>query len=179
MARLFRLKQASTHSADSLVRAAQRGDVRAFEALYHQHAKRLMPMLWRLAGGDNSQAEDWLQEVFVQAWQKIAQVREAAAFSGWLRRIAANIALNERRRGGLSTVDVEAEAVAPAPPWPAADVDLERAIAALPERARQIFVLFHLAEHSHAEIAELLGVDVGTSKAQVHRARQLLQEALQ
>jgi len=171
---------ASPRAEDSaLIKAAQSGDQKAFEALYHRHARRLMPMLWRLAGGDRPLAEDWLQDAFVQAWQKIDQLVEAAAFGGWLQRIAANVALSDRRRGRLDLVDSDIEAVAPAPPWPAADLDLEHAIAALPVRARQVLVLFHLADLGHAEIAALQGVDVGTSKAQLHRARKLIKDALQ
>jgi RNA polymerase sigma-70 factor (ECF subfamily) len=162
-----------------LVGAAQAGDNHAFATLYRQQAGALMPMLWRLAGGDRGLAEDWLQEAFVQAWRKLGQLRDPAAFAGWLRRLAVNVALADRRRGRLATVDLEVEPGAPEPPWPAADLDLERAIAALPDRARQVLVLFHLSDLGHAEIAELLGVDVGTSKAQLHRARQLIKEKLQ
>lgn len=162
-----------------LVAAAQSGDRQAFAELYRRHAGALMPMLWRLAGGDRPLAEDWLQDAFIRAWGKLDQVRDRAAFGGWLRRLAANIALADRRRGRLATVDTEVEAGAPEPPWPAADLDLERAIAALPDRARQVLVLFHLSDLGHAEIAEALGVDVGTSKAQLHRARKLIKEALQ
>jgi RNA polymerase sigma-70 factor (ECF subfamily) len=162
-----------------LVDAAQSGDTEAFAALYRRHAGALMPMLWRLAGGDRPLAEDWLQDAFVQAWRKLDQLRDRAAFAGWLRRLAANVALADRRRGRLATVDAEVEPGAPEPPWPAADLDLERAIAALPDRARQVLVLFHLSDLGHAEIAELLGVDIGTSKAQLHRARKLIKEALQ
>lgn len=162
-----------------LVGAAQSGDREAFATLYRRHAGALMPMLWRLAGGDRPLAEDWLQDAFVQAWRKLDQVRDPAAFAGWLRRLAANVALAERRRGRLATVDADIDPGAPEPPWPAADLDLERAIARLPDRARQVLVLFHLSDLGHAEIAELLGVDVGTSKAQLHRARKLIKETLQ
>lgn len=162
-----------------LVCAAQSGDGEAFAALYRRHAGALMPMLWRLAGGDRALAEDWLQDAFVQAWRKLGQVRDRAAFGGWLRRLAANVALSDRRRGRLATVEAEVDAGAPEPPWPAADLDLERAIAALPERARQVLVLFHLSDLSHAEIADLLSIDVGTAKSQLHRARRLIKETLQ
>lgn len=161
-----------------LVRAAQSGDSEAFAALYRRHGGALMPMLWRLAGGDRSLADDWLQDAFVQAWRKLDQIRDGAAFGAWLRRLATNVALAERRRGHLATVDAEVDPGAPEPPWPAADLDLERAIASLPERARQVLVLFHLSDLGHAEIAELLGIDVGTTKSQLHRARQLLKEKL-
>jgi RNA polymerase sigma-70 factor (ECF subfamily) len=162
----------------SLVGEARAGDSEAFAALYRRHAGTLMPMLWRLAGGDRPLAEDWLQDAFVQAWHRLDQVRDPAAFGGWLRRLAVNVALADRRRGRLDTVDAEIEPGAPEPPWPAADLDLERAIAALPDRARQVLVLFHLSDLGHAEIAELLGVDIGTSKAQLHRARNLIKETL-
>lgn len=165
-------------AAEAEVEAARGGDRRAFEALYRRHAAGLMPMLWRMAGGDRALAEDWLQEAFVQAWRKLGQLREPGAFGGWLKRLAVNVALTEKRRGRLKTVDSDADPSAPEPPWPAADLDLERAIAGLPERARQVVVLFHLSDLGHAEIGELMGIDPGTSKAQLHRARQLLKEAL-
>ncbi len=169
---------ASASSDAPLVRAARDGDRRAFETLYRRHAPRLLPVLWRMAGGDRALAEDWLQDAFVQAWRKMGQLRDSGAFGGWLKRLAVNVALSEKRRGRLQTVDSDVDPGAPEPPWPAADLDLERAIAALPERARQIVVLFHLSDLGHAEIGELMGIDPGTSKAQLHRARKLLKEAL-
>lgn len=160
------------------VEAASRGDRAAFERLYRAHAGRLTVILWRLAGGDRGLAEDWLQDAFVQAWNKLGQLRDPAAFGGWLKRLAVNIALTEKRRGRLTSVESEIEAKAPEPPWPAADLDLERAIARLPARARQVLVLFHLSDLGHAEIGELMGIEPGTSKAQLHRARALLKEML-
>lgn len=167
---------ASTDAED--VDAARGGDHEAFARLYRSHSGRLMPVLWRLAGGDRGLAEDWLQDAFVQAWNKLGQLHDPVAFGGWIKRLAVNVALGEKRRGRLSTVDTEADASAPEPPWPAADLDLERAIARLPARARQVLVLFHLSDLGHAEIGELMGIDPGTSKAQLHRARTLLKEML-
>lgn len=173
------VKAAPDSNADvALVEAARRGDQEAFSALYKAHSGWLFPVLWRLAGGERGLAEDWLQDTFVQAWNKLDQLREPAAFGGWLKRLAVNVALSERRRGRLSSVDVEFEASAPEAPWPAADLDLERAIARLPARARQVLVLFHLSDLGHAEIAEMMGIEPGTSKAQLHRARTLLKEML-
>lgn len=163
---------------DDLVRAARDGDRAAFERLYRRHARRLLPVLWRLAGGDRALAEDWLQDAFVHVWHKLDQLRDDAAFAGWARRLAVNVALSDRRRGRLTTVDAEVDPGAPEPPWPAADLDLERAIASLPERARQVLVLFHLSDLGHADIARVLDIEPGTSKAQLHRARQLLKEKL-
>lgn len=160
------------------VGAARLGDPRAFEALYRHHAGWLLPLLWRLAAGDRGRAEDWLQEAFVQAWQKLDQLRDDNAFPAWLKRLAVNLALAEQRRGRLALSDATIDRAAPEPPWPAADLDLERAIVGLPERARQVLVLFHLGGLGHAEIGLAMGIDPGTSKAQLHRARTLLKERL-
>lgn len=162
----------------ALVEAARRGDRHAFEALYRRHAVWLLPVLWRLSGGDRGRAEDWLQDAFVQAWQRLHQLRDDDAFPAWLKRLAVNLALSEQRRGRLKLADEAIEQAAPEPPWPAADLDLERAIVGLPERARQVLVLFHLAGLGHAEIGQAMGIDPGTSKAQLHRARTLLKERL-
>lgn len=160
------------------VDAARRGDRRAFETLYRRHAGWLLPVLWRLAGGDRARAEDWLQEAFVQAWQKLDQLRDATAFPAWLKRLAVNLALADQRRGHLVLSDDTTDRAAPEPPWPAADLDLERAIIGLPHRARHVLVLFHLAGLGHAEIGAAMDIDPGTSKAQLHRARTLLKERL-
>ena len=163
------------------VAAARAGDRQAFAELYRRHAGWLLPTLWRLAAGDRGLAEDWLQDAFIQAWRCLDQLRDGDAFGGWLKRMAVNVALSDRRRGRLTTVSADAahaEATQPEPPWPAADLDLERAIAGLPERARQVLVLFHLSGLPHAEIAALMDIDIGTSKAQLHRARALLKEQL-
>ena len=121
---------------DVQVQAAQDGDRYAFEQLYHDHASGLMPMLWRLSGGDRALAEDWLQDSFVLAWKKLQQLKEPKAFAGWLRKLAVNRALSEKRRGRLESIAEYVEPIAPEPPWPAADLDLEQAIADLPKRAR-------------------------------------------
>ena len=173
--------EAAPDSDAVLVTAARAGDRPAFAELYRRHAVWLLPMLWRLAAGDRGLAEDWLQDAFVQAWRCMDQLRDGDAFGGWLKRMAVNVALSDRRRGRLATVDASAphaDPAAPEPPWPAADLDLERAIAGLPERARQVLVLFHLSGLPHAEIAALMDIDIGTSKAQLHRARALLKEQL-
>lgn len=162
-----------------LVGRIQRGDRGAFEALYKLHAGRLFPMLWRLSAGNQALAEDWLQEAFIQAWRRIHQLRHADRFTGWLKRLTLNIALADKRANRLRFSEPEpAEQPGPVPPWPAADLDLERAVAALPTRARQVLVLFCLEGLTHAEIAAVMNVDIGTSKAQLHRARQLLKETL-
>ena len=167
-----------TDDAD-LVEASMAGDRQAFSLLYQRHSGWLLPMLWRLTGGDQGQAEDLLQEVFVQAWFKLDQLRDRQRFGGWLKTSAVNLALASRRKFQVVGDDDALASQAQAePPWPAADLDLESAIARLPERARQVLVLFCLEGLSHEEIAVLMKVEIGTSKAQLHRARSLLKESL-
>lgn len=161
-----------------LVDRIRTGDEHAFGELYRRFAGRIAALLWRLTGGDHALAEDLLQETFVRAWRNFDQLNEPASVGGWLRRTAVNLALTDRRRvRPITGPDINLE-TAPAPPWPCADLDLERAIAALPSRARHVLVLFHLEGLTHEAIAESMNTTAGTSKAQLHRARQLLKEAL-
>jgi len=161
------------------VAAAQSGCQQAFRSLYERHAGYLMPILWRISGGDDGRAQDWLQESFLKAWTRLDALEDPGRFGAWIKRLAINHAISDRRRPALAvsdaTLDLQA---APQPPWPAADRDLERAIAALPARARLVLVLFCLEGFTHAEIGRMLSIDDGTSKGQLHRARQLLKEAL-
>jgi RNA polymerase sigma factor (sigma-70 family) len=172
-------RQNSTETDTDLVLAARNGERGAFAGLYRRHAGWMQPLLWRLTGGDDSLAEELLQESFVQAWQKLEQLREPERFGGWLKQLAINLALADRRRLKVSGTDDALPHIADIePPWPATDMDLERAVAKLPTRARDVLVLFCLEGYSHDEIARTLCVEIGTSKAQLHRARQLLKEAL-
>ncbi len=175
----FNQQTAPAEQDTDLVLAARNGDRNAFAGLYQRHAGWMRPLLWRLAGGDGGLAEDLLQDSFVQAWQKLEQLREPERFGGWLKQLAVNVALADRRRLKVSgTDDALPHLSETEPPWPATDLDLERAIAQLPTRARDVLVLFCLEGFSHQEIATTLNVEVGTSKAQLHRARQILKETL-
>jgi RNA polymerase sigma-70 factor (ECF subfamily) len=168
----------------ALVRAAASGDMRAFEALYRKHSRRVYAVLWRLCGHEG-RAEDLVQEAFVRAWQALPAFRFESAFSTWLHRLAVNTALMElrSRRGGeaLETDDAQIEYHATADSAgsrTALGMDLERAVATLPPRARAVLVLYDVEGWKHEEIAAELGMAVGSSKAQLHRARQLLRTRL-
>ena len=168
----------------ALVRAAGAGDVRAFEALYRRHARRILAVLWRLCGHE-ARAEDLVQDAFVRAWQALPGFRFESAFSTWLHRLAVNTALMElrARRGGeaLETGDDALDhhaTVDSAGHRTALGIDLERAVATLPPRARAVLVLHDIEGWKHEEIAAALDIAVGTSKAQLHRARGLLRARL-
>ncbi|MDZ3823437.1 MAG: sigma-70 family RNA polymerase sigma factor [Pseudoxanthomonas sp.] len=166
------------------VRAAAAGDVRAFENLYRRHAGRLNAVLWRLAGGVEARAEDWLQEAFVQAWQQLPGFRFESRFGTWLHRLAVNTALMQLRalaarpEGRIDAGADEAVLAGEVEEQPDLCHDLERAVAALPPRARAVLVLHDIEGWQHQEIGVALGIAVGTSKAQLHRARGLLRNHL-
>ncbi|HEX5754970.1 MAG TPA: sigma-70 family RNA polymerase sigma factor [Arenimonas sp.] len=177
---------AAPREADfALVRSACAGDVGAFEALYRQHHRRIYAVLWRLTGGHHARAEDLLQEAFVKAWQALPGFRFESAFSTWLHRLAVNIGLMElRSRGSGEDLEVDDSAlewqasVDSAGQRTALARDLERAVASLPPRARAVLVLHDIEGWKHEEIAAELGMAVGSSKAQLHRARGLLRARL-
>ncbi|MGH1344877.1 MAG: RNA polymerase sigma factor [Nannocystales bacterium] len=165
-----------------LVTRAQRGDVAAFEQLYRDHVGSVLRLCWRLSGGDDHDAQARTQEVFVRAWERLGGFRGDAAFGTWLHRLAINIVLGERRSDQRRVLR-EQRAAGPneiGPPQARVDagLDLDRAIASLPDRARTVFVLHAIEGFSHAQIAEVMRSSIGTTKAQLHRARALLKEAL-
>jgi len=168
---------------DELVHRAQAGDQTAFRDLYHQLAGRVYALCLRLTG-DAGAAEERTQDVFVRAWDKLRSFRGESAFSSWLHRLAVNVVMNERRttiRREQRVTPVAAPEILErgrGEPMTGLNIDLERAIAALPEGAREIFVLYDIEGYSHAEIAVLTGIAEGTSKAQLFRARHLLREKL-
>lgn len=170
---------------NSLVRLAIGGDMQAFEAIYRRHASRIHGVIMRLVGGHGVRAEDLTQEAFVRAWQALPKFRFESAFATWLHRLAVNTALMElRTRRAQPLFDDDEERLDDlgladsAGQNTALSMDLERAVATLPPRARAVLVLYDVEGWKHEEIASELGMAVGSSKAQLHRARQLLRDRL-
>jgi RNA polymerase sigma-70 factor (ECF subfamily) len=170
----------------ALARTAATGDASAFEALYRRHASRIHGVVARLVGHDRARAEDLTQEAFVRAWQALPAYRFESAFSTWLHRLAVNTALMDLRarrsrvptQGDDDAFD-EIGTADSAGHGTALALDLERAVATLPPRARAVLVLYDVEGWKHEEIAEALGMAVGSSKAQLHRARGLLRARLE
>ncbi len=163
------------------MRAAQAGDLCAFEALYRQHVGRVHGLCLRMTGNRDA-AEELAQDAFVRAWRKLPGFRGESAFATWLTRLTVNVVVSSQRgQRRQARWAVSAALVAPAgrQTATATRIDLDRAIAGLPPQARHVFVLHAVAGYGHAEIGRALGIAVGTSKAQLHRARKLLQEVLQ
>ena len=170
---------AGTEPAD-LIAAAAGGDLAAFEGLYRQFSPRVYGLCLRLTG-QREAAEDCTQEAFVAAWRALGGFEKRSRFSTWLHRIAVRTVLARRR--GLRVQYEVAEPVrglpdAADPGMGAPPLDLERAIAALPDGARHVLLLVGVYGFSHAEAAATLSIAEGTCKAQLHRARSLLAAAL-
>jgi RNA polymerase sigma-70 factor (ECF subfamily) len=169
---------------EDLLGEAQRGDVAAFEAIYRRHAGRVYALCRRLAG-DAGRAEELTQEAFLRAWRHLGSCPGSEALAGWLCRLAIHVALSDnrktRRRSHRETLSADGEMPerGGSPASPGLALDLERAIDRLPPGARQVFVLHDVEGFRHEEIGKLLGLSPGTSKAQLHRARRLLKEALE
>lgn len=167
----------------ALARLAAAGDARAFESIYRRHAARVHGVIVRLVGASGMRAQDLTQEAFVRAWQALQQFRFESAVSTWLHRLAVTTALMElrRRRSGPRFDDEALDdlgMVDSAGHGTALGMDLQRAVATLPPRARAVLVLHDVEGWKHEEIACELGMAVGSSKAQLHRARQLLRQRL-
>ncbi len=167
------------------IRRAQAGDVDAFELLYREHAGRIYALCLRLKAGDTTDAAELMQDVFIKAWRRLGTFRGDSAFSSWLHRLAVNTMLEGARSDGRRTArvlamdDTSRLAGAARSSGIELKMDMEDAIASLPKGARVAFVLHDVEGYQHQEIAEQLGVSVGTIKAQLHRARRLLRERLE
>ncbi|HEX5339750.1 MAG TPA: RNA polymerase sigma factor [Gammaproteobacteria bacterium] len=166
-----------------LVRARD-GDMAAFEQLYRRHASRIYAVCLRITA-ERGAAEECTQDAFLRAWDALTGFRGESRFGTWLTRIAINVALQRLRLEKRQLRLVQPLAgdfldSLPAPDQaPEHGMDMERLIAGLPPAARAAFVLHAIEGYSHEEIARLTGIAIGTCKAHVHRARQLLQARLQ
>jgi RNA polymerase sigma-70 factor (ECF subfamily) len=170
-------------STGELVKEAQTGNNRAFEALYRRLVGRIYALCLRMAR-DAHAAEELTQDVFVRAWERLGSFRGESKFTTWLHRLAVNVVLQEgRKKGrresreelvedpGLYLRRVKEE-------FPGTRMDLERAIASLPEGARTVFILRDVYGYKYDEIARMQEVALGTVKAQIHRARKMMRERL-
>jgi RNA polymerase sigma factor (sigma-70 family) len=164
---------------------ARAGDRLAYEQLYRSHCDRIYALCWRMCGGDRALAEDMVQEAFIRAWNKLELFKGDSKFGTWLHRLTVNVVLSDRRirvkrlqREREMVDEVERTLIGDRDVFAGLRKDLEAAIAGLPERARTVLVLYDIEGYQHNEIAEMTGMAVGSSKAQLHRARKLVREVL-
>lgn len=181
----------SASSSAELIAGARRGEEKAFETLFHQNKQRVYSLCLRITR-NTADAEELTQEAFFQAFRKIHTFRGESAFSTWLHRLTVNIVLMRLRKNRVSEMSLEGsvekeEFDRPQREFGAPDLTLtgsidrlqiERAVAQLARGYRQIFVLHDVQGYKHHEIAALLGVSVGNSKSQLHKARTKLRTLL-
>lgn len=168
----------------ALVKACQAGDASAQQQLYLRYQRRVLAVVSRIAGP--ADAEEITQEVFLRALRGIASFRGESQLSTWLYRLAVNAALTQSGRNQVQKRRHTGEdALDRVPSEPAVDADpflrqqLERAMEALPAGYRAVLVLHDIEGLQHEEIATILGVRVGTSKSQLHKARARMRELLE
>jgi len=177
----------TTDDIAALVALAARGEVSAFEQLYTKCVGRVYAVCVRMTG-DPQRAREYTHDAFVRAWERLSTFRGEASFETWMHRLTVNVVLTatrgERRRAArfVPTPDEPAAETDMALSTPAPDVetriDLERAIAALPPRAREVFVLHDVEGYRHEEIADRLDLEASSVRANLHRARRLIMRML-
>lgn len=160
-----------------LVEAFLAGDEDAFRQVFRRYGPRLYALALRLTGGRAADAEDVVQECWVRAARSLAAFEWRSQLSTWLTAILINCARESTRRSPPPTDADIATAWAPAHPRAQA-IDLDRAIAALPDGYREVLVLHDVEGYTHAEIATRLGVSAGTSKSQLFHARRAVRARL-
>jgi len=168
---------------DALIAQAKNGDQAAFHQLYNNYYRRIYALCWRMLA-DKDSAEDACQEVFVQLWQKIGNFRGESKFSTWLHSVATNTVLSHLRKQKnwlqrIFSIEEQTVNEVTVELLDEKEIsDLDKKIQQLPERARLVFVLFAVEGYRHEEISQMLNMAVGSSKAQYHRAKSLLQASL-
>ena len=163
-----------------LCRLATSGNLAAFEMIYQRYHRRTYGLALRMTGSQ-TEAEDLTQEVFIQLFRKIGSFRGDSAFSTWLHRMTVNQVLMHFRRRSVKNERTSEDGEMPeqtvrgtANPNKMQVVDriaLKNAIAELPNGYRNVFVLHDIEGFEHEEVARMMGISVGTSKSQLHKAR--------
>ncbi|AWL12637.1 RNA polymerase sigma factor CarQ [Saliniradius amylolyticus] len=163
----------------ALIKACIDGDMSAYQQLYERHVGKVHALCWRLTG-DKGMAEDATQEVFIQIWRKLGNFQGQSRFSTWLHSVTSNVCISymRKQKGWLGRIFNIEDTDAANEPAPAQthEIDLDALVSRLPERARVVFVLHAIEGYRHEEVAKMTGMAVGSSKAQFHRAKQMLKE---
>ncbi|MEZ5069835.1 MAG: sigma-70 family RNA polymerase sigma factor [Bacteroidales bacterium] len=165
---------------EEILRGCKKGHAESQEALYRRFAPAMYGLCLQYASGEED-AQDILQDGFVKVYQKLGQVRNPAAFPGWIRRVMINTALERyRSQVVLDRVDENREADREVEDGGAyEDLTCQELVALIQElspKYRMVFNLYALEGYNHAEIAEALGISEGTSKSNLSRARSILQK---
>ncbi|MEM7218495.1 MAG: RNA polymerase sigma factor [Pseudomonadota bacterium] len=165
----------------TLVAAARAGDASAFARLVERHHARLIGLMTRLSG-DRSQAEDLAQQAFVDAWQRLVQLRGDERFGAWLARIAYRLFLARKRRGQVERRYLEAERVSvelgDVEPSQGDTPTLDALLAPCTAEQRELLYMAYALELSQAEIAKVTGQPLGTVKSHIRRGQRAIAQAM-
>lgn len=163
-------------------RLTRHGDARAFAALYERHTDYLYRLALRLTGGNAEVAGDLVHDAWVRAVARLAAFEWKASLRTWLAGFVINIAREQRRtdRDNVSSLSLERDLATEDTPLDGTfdRVDLERSLAELAPRYREVLILHDVEGYTHEDIANLLGIDAGTSRSQLSRARAAMRRAL-
>ena len=180
-------QELAPQSDHALAIAAGKGDIGAFEQLYERHNRRVYSLCLRMTQ-NAAEAEDLAQEAFIQLFRKIGSFRGESAFTTWLHRLTVNQCLMHFRKRSVKLEKTTEEGETPVQivrgtenpnAMPVMDrIALDNALKQLPPGYRTVFVLHDIEGHEHEEISKMLGVAVGTSKSQLHKARMKLRKIL-
>jgi RNA polymerase sigma-70 factor (ECF subfamily) len=161
-----------------LIRAAREGDEEAFASLYRAYSARVYTLVLRKSG-DKGEAEDLTQEVFIRIWSKLGTFKEKSSFSTWLYRLSLNLIMRKtsaiKKYAPLPLTREISDSTSRGVEeiW-----DLQRALTRLPSRCRSVLILHELMGHKHSEIAEMMNISAGTSKAHLFKAKKILKKEL-
>lgn len=171
-----------------LVKRAADGDALAFEEIYKRHHGRVYSLCMRMTG-NAAEAEDLTQDAFIQLHRKIGSFRGESAFTTWLHRLTVNIVLMHFRKRAVRDEKVTDDGEMPEQievgtsnptAMPVIDrIAIDAALSQLPRGYRTVFILHDVDGYEHEEIAHILGIAVGTSKSQLHKARMKMRRLLQ
>ncbi len=163
-----------------LTKLAASGNIAAFELLYKRYHRRTYSLCLRMTNSQ-TESEDLTQEVFIQLFRKIGSFRGESAFSTWLHRLTVNQVLMHFRRRSVKNEKTSEDGEIPEQIVPGTEnqakmpvldrIALTRAIEQLPPGYKSAFVLHDVEGYEHEEVAKILGISVGTSKSQLHKAR--------
>ena len=168
---------------DEAIRRAQSGDVDAFEIVYRAQSPAIRALCRRMSG-DEREANELVQDVFVRAWERLPTFRGQSTLSTWMHRLAVNVVLEKWRSAKREAMRLIGDPHGAPLDAPARDLDLDSgmdldaATARLPAGARLVFVLHDVEGCTHEEISAMSGIAAGTSRTQLFRARRALARML-
>lgn len=166
---------------EQLIHECTKNNIKSQEQLYKLLAPKLFAVCLKYSR-NYEEAQDNLQESFLVIFEKIGQFKNTGSFEGWAKRIVINYVLQQYRNQKIFEIISEKIAVEEEVEIDDENVSLEfltKIIQELPDRYRLVFNLYVIDDYSHKEIAEMLGITVGTSKSNLARAKAILKQKIE